>query len=132
MTHDAAAFGETGTTITANADEAIHQGSQSIFQAGSIPGNLCVGLVYVVVLNWNGSRDTAECLSSLLRLEYENHHLLVVDNGSTDDSVLRLRLNFPETEILETGANLGFAGGNNIGIRHALARGAEFRVACEQ
>ncbi len=125
MTRDAA-FGATVPTISPNGEKPIFQGSQNVFQARSVPGSVCIGLAYVVVLNWNGWRDTAECLSSLLRLEYENQRLLVVDNGSTDDSVLRLRSDFPEIEILETGINLGFAGGNNIGIRHALAQGAEF------
>jgi GT2 family glycosyltransferase len=49
-----------------------------------------------------------------------------VDNGSTNDSVARIRAAHPETLLLESGENLGFAGGNNIGIRHALARGADY------
>jgi hypothetical protein len=49
-----------------------------------------------------------------------------VDNGSTDESVARIRAAHPEVLLLESGKNLGFAGGNNIGIRHALADGAEY------
>lgn len=82
--------------------------------------------VVSIVLNWNGWRDTAECLRSLARLEGVDHEPLVVDNGSTDGSVERLRGEFPGLLVVETGANLGFGGGVNRGIAAAMARGAEF------
>ena len=83
-------------------------------------------LVYVIVLNWNRWPDTAECLQSCRGLTYPRYRLLLVDNGSTDGSEARLRALFPDLEILQTGENLGFAGGNNAGIHHALDRGAEY------
>jgi GT2 family glycosyltransferase len=83
-------------------------------------------LVFVLVLNWNNWRDTNECLASLRQLEYDNWQLIVLDNGSSDGSVARIHEGFPEVEIMELGANLGFASGNNAGIRAALERGAEF------
>jgi len=79
----------------------------------------------ILILNWNGWEDTAECLRSVHALDYPNHGILVVDNGSTDESETNLRRQFPGLEILQTGENLGFAGGNNVGIRHALSRGAQ-------
>ena len=82
--------------------------------------------VVSIVLNWNGGRDTAECLRSLARLQGVDHEPLVVDNGSTDGSVELLRREFPNVRIVETGANLGIAGGVNRGIAAAVARGAEF------
>jgi GT2 family glycosyltransferase len=82
--------------------------------------------VYVIVLNWNGWTDTAACLRSLARMPYPSYRVLVIDNGSTDDSASRIREGFPQVEVIETGRNLGFAGGCNVGIRHALARGADF------
>jgi GT2 family glycosyltransferase len=82
--------------------------------------------VHIVVLNWNGCRDTFACLSSLQHLIYCNYRVLVVDNGSTDDSAQSIRRGFPAVELIETGRNLGFAGGCNVGIRHALAEGADF------
>ena len=85
---------------------------------------MSAGLVWIVVLNWNGHRDTVECVESCRRLQYPDRRILVVDNGSTDDSDARLRDAWPDVEYLQTGANLGYAGGNNAGIRHALARGA--------
>lgn len=81
--------------------------------------------VYIIVLNWNNSPDTVQCLNSLQGLGCTYHHTVVVDNGSTDDSVAQIRRAFPNIKILETDANLGYAGGNNFGIRQALAAGAE-------
>src|SRR5579863_8615618 len=82
--------------------------------------------VSVIVLNWNGGNDTVGCLSSLQRLNYENCSVIVIDNGSTDDSPALIREAFPDVELLETGQNLGFAGGCNVGIRRALAQRADF------
>lgn len=128
--------------------------------------------VYTIVLNWNGWKDTVECLESLFRLDYSNNHIVVVDNGSSDGSVqhicawaagsevpvldtpstLRSLSDPPVTKpipvtmvvcdtkgeppgppgsdcaltIIETGANLGYAGGNNVGIRYALAHHADY------
>lgn len=82
--------------------------------------------VACIVLNWNGWRDTVECLDSLKECTYPDLTVIVVDNGSTNDSVARIRATHPDILLLESGANLGFAGGNNIGIRYALAHGAEY------
>jgi GT2 family glycosyltransferase len=82
--------------------------------------------VYVLVLNWNNWKDTNECLASLRRLDYDHWNVLVLDNGSTDGSVHRIRERFPDVEILELGENLGYARGNNAGIRVALERGARY------
>ena len=87
--------------------------------------------VGVVLLNWNGWRDTVECLASLERLRYRNFCVVVVDNGSTDDSVSQIRNLFPAVTVLEMGKNLGFAGGCNVGIRHVLENGADIRLALE-
>jgi len=82
--------------------------------------------VYIVLLNWNGWQDTLECVRSLRRMEYKNWHIVVVDNGSSNDSVERLKEIFPEVSIIETHQNLGFAAGNNVGIRDALANKADY------
>ena len=83
-------------------------------------------LVYVILLNWNGWTDTITCLDSLSMLDYHNQRVLVVDNGSTDDSVMRIRAAHPEVPIVETGVNFGFSGGCNVGIRRALEEGADY------
>jgi GT2 family glycosyltransferase/2-polyprenyl-3-methyl-5-hydroxy-6-metoxy-1,4-benzoquinol methylase len=82
--------------------------------------------VAVVVLNWNGQRDTVECIESLRELEYKDYDIIVVDNGSTDDSVRAIRSIFPNVTLLETHKNLGYTGGNNAGIRHAIRVGAKY------
>jgi GT2 family glycosyltransferase len=74
-----------------------------------------------VVLNWNGGDDTLEALASL-----EGIPTICVDNGSSDGSDALVEARFPAVEVLRTGANLGFAGGNNVGIRRALERGADW------
>jgi len=82
--------------------------------------------VAVIILNWNGKEDTLECLESVLQIEYVNFDVIVVDNGSNDGSVKAIQNKFSEVNVLETGKNLGYAGGNNFGIRYALKKGADF------
>jgi GT2 family glycosyltransferase/2-polyprenyl-3-methyl-5-hydroxy-6-metoxy-1,4-benzoquinol methylase len=82
--------------------------------------------VSAIVLNWNGKADTLECLESLKHVDYNNLEIVVVDNGSSDDSVLAIRQSFPKVTVIETGNNLGYAGGNNVGIRYALQNGAQW------
>jgi len=77
--------------------------------------------VACIVVNWNGWRDTIECLDALKKCTYPSLSLIVVDNGSTDDSVAQIRAAFPGVVLYESERNLGFAGGNNIGIRRGLA-----------
>ncbi|HWE82558.1 MAG TPA: glycosyltransferase family 2 protein [Gaiellaceae bacterium] len=80
--------------------------------------------VAVVILTWNGRDDTLACLRSLSAVTEPELVPIVVDNGSTDGTVEAVRDAFPGIELIETGANLGFAGGNNAGIRRALELGA--------
>jgi GT2 family glycosyltransferase len=84
------------------------------------PGVCCV------IVNWNGWRDTLECLASVREQEYDHLQIVVVDNGSTDDSVERIRSAFPEVRLIETGKNLGYSGGCNEGLRVALAGNSQF------
>ncbi len=83
-------------------------------------------LVAVVVLNWRQAEMTAACLRSVQALTYPHVLTIVVDNHSQDGSIEKLRSWFPEVVILETKRNLGFAGGVNVGIRYALAHGADW------
>jgi GT2 family glycosyltransferase len=83
-------------------------------------------VIYTIVLNWNRAELTIDCLHSLEALDYPNHRILLVDNGSSDDSVAQISGVFPNVEILQTGINLGFGAGNNRGIKLALERGAEY------
>jgi len=76
--------------------------------------------VAILILNWNNFLDTKECLDSLRDLTYKNYQIILVDNGSTDGSGLRLKQNFPDLLHLTLDENLGFAGGNNHGLVHVL------------
>lgn len=82
--------------------------------------------VSIIILNWNNARDTIYCLSSVEQLDYSNYEILVVDNGSTDGSVDKIRTTHPSTQIIELSENNGFARGNNEGIMHALNTGADY------
>jgi len=76
--------------------------------------------VTAIVLNWCDEALTADCLRSLLASDYRALRILLVDNGSTDNSYEQLRESFPNIEFLQTGNNLGYTGGNNRGIERAL------------
>ncbi|WP_180128975.1 glycosyltransferase family 2 protein [Rhodoferax sp. BLA1] len=82
--------------------------------------------VTAVVLNWNRWSDTLACVASLQHQDYANLKVLIVDNDSTDDSVKQIRAAVPGIELLQSGDNLGFGGGCNVGIRRAIAEGADY------
>lgn len=82
-------------------------------------------LVYIITLNWNRCIDTLALLASCNQQTFTNYRIIVVDNGSTDDSPATIAARYPSIEQVSTGRNLGFAGGMNVGIRRALDRGAE-------
>src|SRR5690606_31267829 len=82
--------------------------------------------VAAVVLNWCGYESTVECVESVLASDGAEPIVLIVDNASPDGSGARLRGRFPELEVIEAGANLGYAGGNNLGIDRARALEAEY------
>ncbi|MBA7489549.1 hypothetical protein ES702_00083 [subsurface metagenome] len=80
-------------------------------------------LVSVIILNWNGKQHLEECLLSLKRQTYKNFEVILVDNGSTDGSVNYIRYNFGDfVKLIENKDNLGFAEGNNVGIRNSSGK----------
>jgi len=122
-------------------------------------------LVYIIILNWNGWTDTIECIDSIIQQEYLNYKIILIDNGSADDSIIKIHewaegritsqslyakfpkkeaainiLNLTKSEIenqilknenteivlIQTEENLGFAKGNNIGIKYALNNQADY------
>lgn len=76
--------------------------------------------IAVIILNWNGKKDTLQCLESLQNVQYSNYEIIVVDNGSKDNSVEAIQHQFSAVTVIENGINLGFAGGNNPGISYAV------------
>jgi len=81
-----------------------------------------------IVLSWNGCEDTLRCLQSLTSAKHAGLRIVCVDNGSTDGSQQAVRERFPHVTLIEAGANLGYSGGNNLGIRDALEHGARWIV----
>jgi GT2 family glycosyltransferase len=94
--------------------------------ASAVAAEQAAPLVACILVNWNGWKDTIECVDSLGKIDYPNMSVILVDNGSTNDSVERVRAKFPDLEIVESTVNHGFGGGNNLGIRLALDRGAKY------
>lgn len=82
--------------------------------------------VWCVVLNWNACNLLTDCLYSLMATRYNNLHIVVADNGSTDDSVETVERTFPEVHIVENAANLHYAAGNNPAIDFSLDHGAQY------
>ena len=103
-------------------------------------------MVYVIVLNWNGAKDTCLCVNSLLQMNYDKFRIVIVDNKSTDDSYTTIKNEVinkvsdnsqatiitsedinkhkvkPDEKIIyiQSDYNRGYAGGNNLGVKFAL------------
>lgn len=82
--------------------------------------------VFALILNWNGAEDTVEAVRSVQKSLYAPLSIMVIDNGSDTESREAIRAGCPDVEMVETGDNLGYAGGNNFGMRIALERGADY------
>ncbi|MCW8805862.1 MAG: glycosyltransferase family 2 protein [Ignavibacteriaceae bacterium] len=83
--------------------------------------------INLIILNWNGYDDTAELLCSLQKVRSQNFNTLVVDNDSKGDDAEKLEINFKGfIKVLRCQSNLGFAGGNNEGIKKALRENADY------
>ncbi len=87
-------------------------------------------MIAVITLNWNSAADTLRCLRAMALLRDVPTQVMVVDNGSEPADLERLRSGIARwglaAELVETGRNLGFGGGCNVGMRLAMERGAEF------
>lgn len=83
-------------------------------------------MIYSIVVTYNGEQWINKCLSSLENSDVEQHHIIVIDNGSTDNTVGIIQKDYPEIELIESGENLGFGQANNIGMKKALEDGADF------
>ena len=82
--------------------------------------------IAAIILNYNGFEHTRECLESLQKSTCKLHSIIVVDGGSTDDSVRKLKQNLYGAELIELTVNGGYSYGNNIGIDHAFRKGAQY------
>jgi len=82
--------------------------------------------VFIVVLNYNGGHFIKKCLASVFKNDYPNFEVVVVDNNSTDGSLEMAKSNFSKANFIKNEENLGFAVGNNVGIRFSLERMADY------
>ena len=82
--------------------------------------------VAVVILAFNNLEDTLECLSSVLAVNYPRLQVILVDNGSSDNTPQEVRNRFPAVQVIENGSNLGVPAGYNVGFVHALRSGADY------
>lgn len=81
--------------------------------------------VFIIILNYNGIKDTLELLDNIVKLDYSNYKIIVIDNASSDGSNLELK-KITNIDLIENNKNLGFVGGNNIGIKFALKQKADY------
>lgn len=83
--------------------------------------------VGIILINWNNYGDSIKCFNSLKQLDYPNFEVIMVDNDSKDGSGKRLEIEFGDfAHFIFSNKNLGFSGGNNLGIRYALDQGHDY------
>ncbi|MBV9989209.1 MAG: glycosyltransferase family 2 protein [Chitinophagaceae bacterium] len=83
-------------------------------------------IVAIILINWNNYPVTADCIRSLQETDGSLRDIIVVDNISADDSLRRLREEFPEVIFIASDTNRGFAGGNNLGMEYAIREGYRY------
>jgi GT2 family glycosyltransferase len=79
--------------------------------------------VAIILVNWNGFAYTKACLASLEKVKNPAFQVVLVDNASKEPEGEQLKALFPQVHLIANAENLGFTGGNNVGIRYALAQG---------
>lgn len=82
--------------------------------------------VAIILLNWNAYFHSRNCIQSLSRVNEVAFDIILVDNASTDDSLLKLKEEFPHVQFSQASNNLGFTGGNNVGLQKALELNYEY------
>jgi GT2 family glycosyltransferase len=82
----------------------------------------------IVLINYNNWQDTLECIDSLLNAGVEYSDIFVIENGSTNDSYNKLKSQLSELNIERTDSNLGFSGGNNLGMKYGIKKGVEYII----
>ena len=82
--------------------------------------------VSIIIVNWDGRQYLGNCLASVFEQSYKDFKVILVDNGSTDDSVEFVKKNYSNVEIITLDKNYGFAKANNIAMERALKEGANY------
>ncbi len=85
-------------------------------------------MVAIILVNYNGADDTIECIKSLKKVKEPEYMIIVVDNCSNDDSIKRLKKEqrYNDFVLLQASSNAGFSAGNNLGIRYAIGKEADY------
>jgi len=92
------------------------------------PPNICplgspsLPVISVIIVSWNASKFLEECIDSLSRGVALPYEVIVVDNASSDGSPEMLAAKFPWVQLIQSGANLGFSKGNNLGLRQSRGK----------
>jgi GT2 family glycosyltransferase len=93
----------------------------------SLPPQSNAKSVLIVILNWNSPEETLSAVASVLEMDYPNYRVVIIDNGSTDDSVEVLqKIEDSRVELICAPENLGFTGGCNLGFERALKYGSDY------
>lgn len=82
----------------------------------------------IILVNWNGYAQTRDCIYSLSKTSFRDYRIIVVDNGSTDGSVVKLSEEFREIKLIELPHNIGFTGGNNRAMEYAIEQGFRYSL----
>lgn len=82
----------------------------------------------IILLNYNNWKDTVECIQSLNKSEVDDCNILIIENCSRDNSIIKLKELVPGVKIIQNEKNLGFTGGNNVGIKYALGNKFEYAI----
>ena len=83
-------------------------------------------LVSIILVAFGGRDDTFACIDSILESDYKKYRIILVDNDSPDDTSIKVAEKFPNVTIIKSSINLGFAGGNNLGIRKAIEEKSDY------
>lgn len=83
-------------------------------------------LVYIVLVNYNTYRETIECVNSLKKIQYRRYKIIIVENGSNNNSIEELKKEANDCIIIESKKNLGFAGANNLAIKYSVQQNADY------
>lgn len=82
----------------------------------------------IILVNWNSFEYTQQCILSLQHSTGNNFDIIVIDNGSQDGSGKKLKATFPQIILIESDTNLGFTGGNNLGLEYSLNKGYQYSM----
>ncbi|GAB4524231.1 MAG: glycosyltransferase family 2 protein [Anaerolineales bacterium] len=83
-------------------------------------------MILILLVNWNGRENILACLRSLEAVQGPSFDIAVVDNGSRDGSAQAITRSFPDVTVIQSIVNLGFTGGNNLGLMYAQRQGYEY------